>query len=102
MKQPRSAEPRADYEMQYTEAANCAELIDIYRQAIERTGERVAWSRDPRMGSRDAASSARRHRRFAQQGRAQTKKEKKNPGRSRWIARGSDRSRTRMRYRADD
>ena len=33
---------RAEYEVRYTAAANCARLIDIYRQAIERSGDRAA------------------------------------------------------------
>jgi glycosyltransferase involved in cell wall biosynthesis len=32
---------RAEYEAHYTAAANCAQLIDIYRQAIERGGGRA-------------------------------------------------------------
>ncbi len=32
---------RAEYEAHYTAAANCTQLIDIYRQAIERSGGRV-------------------------------------------------------------
>jgi glycosyltransferase involved in cell wall biosynthesis len=33
---------RAEYEAHYTEAANCAQLIGIYRQAIERSSDRSA------------------------------------------------------------
>jgi len=33
---------RAEYEKRYTAAANCARLIDIYQQAIESSGDRIA------------------------------------------------------------
>ena len=38
---------RAEYEARYTAAANCARLIDIYRQAIESSGDRSVQERDP-------------------------------------------------------
>jgi glycosyltransferase involved in cell wall biosynthesis len=35
---------RDEYEVRYTPATNCARLIDIYRQAIEPSGDRDAAS----------------------------------------------------------
>jgi glycosyltransferase involved in cell wall biosynthesis len=46
---------RDEYEARYTAAANCAHLIDIYRQAIESSSNRVTQERDPGTGSGDAA-----------------------------------------------
>jgi len=46
---------RAEYEAHYTRAANCEQLIGIYRQAIEHGRERVTRASDPDPTARGAS-----------------------------------------------